>query len=141
MSPVRQIQLLQSARTSSILRTQKIGVDAKMSSSSSLISSVYPLATILARTVLPFFRRTHLDLMIFLRCSGLSWLMCTSVYTPCSFIDLISCFIPSVVCSLSRPPVLFTQGSRRNLLCFDLLFIFVGRCFYLLSFLCCDCHC
>ena len=32
MSPVRQIQLLQSARTSSILRTQKIGVDAKMSS-------------------------------------------------------------------------------------------------------------
>ena len=39
--------------------------------------------------------------------------MCTSVYTPCSFIDLISCFIPSMVCSLSKPSVLFTQGSRR----------------------------
>ena len=39
--------------------------------------------------------------------------MCTSVYTPCSFIDLISCFIPSVVCSLSKPSVLLTQGSRR----------------------------
>ena len=51
--------------------------------------------------------------MIFLRCSGLSWLLCTSVYTPCSFIDLISCFIPSIFCSLSRPSVLFTQGSRR----------------------------
>ena len=51
--------------------------------------------------------------MIFLRCSGVSWLMCTSVYTPCSFIDLISCFIPSIVCSLSKPSVLFTQGSRR----------------------------
>ena len=51
--------------------------------------------------------------MIFLRCSGVSWLMCTSVYTPCSFIDLISCFIPSIVCSLSKPSVLLTQGSRR----------------------------
>ena len=32
MCCVRQIQLLQSARTSSILRTQKIGVDALISS-------------------------------------------------------------------------------------------------------------
>ena len=42
-----------SAETSSVRRTQKIGVEAKMSSLS-LISSVYPLATILSLTVLPF---------------------------------------------------------------------------------------
>ena len=35
------------------------------------------------------------------------------MYTCCAFIDRISCFIPSVVCSGFRPSVLVTHGSRR----------------------------
>ena len=35
--------------------------------------------------------------------------MCTC----CAFIDRISCFIPSVVCSVFKPSVLVTQDSRR----------------------------
>ena len=37
----------------------------------------------------------------------------TSVYTCCAFIDLISCFIPSIVCSLFSPSVFLTHGSSR----------------------------
>ena len=82
-------------------------------SSLSLTSSVKPFATILALTVLPFCRRTQRDLITLLRCSLLRLLKCVSVYTCCDFIDLISCFMPSIVCALSRPSVLVTQGSRR----------------------------
>ena len=35
------------------------------------------------------------------------------MYTCCAFIDRISCFIPSVVCSGFKPSVLATHGSRR----------------------------
>ena len=53
MSPVLMIQLKVSASVNSRRRIQKIGVDAYMSSLS-LTSSVYPFATILALTLLPF---------------------------------------------------------------------------------------
>ena len=59
MSPVLTIQLKVSAIVNSKRRTQNIGVEAYMSSLS-LTSSVYPFATILALTLLPFCRRTHL---------------------------------------------------------------------------------
>ena len=51
--------------------------------------------------------------MIFLRCSGVSLTYVYFCVHSLFFIDLISCFIPSVVCSLSKPSVLLTQGSRR----------------------------
>ena len=35
------------------------------------------------------------------------------MYTCCAFIDLISCFIPSIVCSLFNPSVFLTHGSSR----------------------------
>ena len=53
MSPVLTIQLKVSANVNSKRRTQNIGVDAYMSSLS-LTYSVYPFATILALTLLPF---------------------------------------------------------------------------------------
>ena len=65
MSPVLTIQLKVSAFVYSKRRTQKIDVDAYMSSLS-LTSSVYPFATILALTLWPFCRRTHLDLITLL---------------------------------------------------------------------------
>ena len=66
------------ASVRSVLNTQKIGVDAQMSSKS-LIVSVNPFATILARTLLPLSRRTQRDWMMFLRCSGVSVSMSTSM--------------------------------------------------------------
>ena len=71
MSPGLTFQLLTSDIVSSSLSTQKMGVEAYMSSLS-LTSSVYPFATIRAGTMSPFCRRTHLDLMILLRCSDVS---------------------------------------------------------------------
>ena len=53
--------------------------------------------------------------------------------------DLISCFIPSVVCSWSKPSVLVTHGSQKNLLCFYFLLVFVGDCLDFVSTFCCHC--
>ena len=79
----------------------------------SSLSLTSPFATILALTLLPFCRRTHLDLITLLCCAVVRLLKEISVYTCCAFIDLVSCFIPSIVCSLFSPSVFLTHGSSR----------------------------
>ena len=69
MSPVLTIQLLLRLSASSVRRVLNIGVLAYTSSMSEIVS-VYPLATILALTVLPLSRNTHLDWMMLAFCSG-----------------------------------------------------------------------
>ena len=118
MSPVRQIQLWHCAKTSSVRRTQKIRVDENMSSLS-LISSVYPLAIILALTVLPFCLRTHRGLMIFLHVLvWVGWweLLCkllvpSLAWSLVSFLLLILLLAPCQ--DLRCWWMLVTQGSRR----------------------------
>ena len=79
----------------------------------SLASSLYPFAAVLALTLSPFFPRTHLDLITLLWCAFVKLLKETSVYTCCAFIEIISCFIPSIDCSLFNPSVFLTHGSSR----------------------------
>ena len=63
---------------SGVFSTQKMCVDAQMSSKSVTVS-VNPFASILARTLLPLSRRTERDWMMFLLCSGVRVLMSTSM--------------------------------------------------------------
>ena len=102
MSLVLTIQLKVSASVNSRRRTQKIGVDAIMSSLS-LTSSVYPFATILALTLLPFCRRTHLDLITLLCWAFVRLLKGTSVYIVSSLtLALVSFLQLPVLCSILR---------------------------------------
>ena len=66
-----------------------------------------------ARTVLPLSRSAQCDWVTFLRCSGVSVLMSTSVKTCCDFIGSLSFFIPSIVFCSSSPSVLLTIRSRK----------------------------
>ena len=77
----------------------------------SLMVSVYPFATIRARTFCCFGRSTHLDSTMLDHCSVVSVLPSISVWTPCSFICCISFFIPVATFVGSSPSVPCSMGS------------------------------